>query len=58
VARGLSDQQIAEQLSISKWTVRDYLRSLFAKSGASSRTELLHVAYSRDWLAPDLHKDL
>lgn len=41
VARGDTTEQIAEALFISVHTVRDHLKSGFAKVGASSRTELV-----------------
>lgn len=43
LARGASTSDIAGVLSISGHTVRDYVRSLFGKTGVSSRGELVHL---------------
>jgi DNA-binding NarL/FixJ family response regulator len=40
VARGLSNQQIADELRLSLETVRTYLRRMFAKLGINDRTHL------------------
>lgn len=45
VARGLSNQQIAEELFLSVETVRTYLRRMFAKLGVNDRTHLAVLAY-------------
>lgn len=39
-ARGLSNQEIAAQLSLSAHTVRDHLKAIFAKTGVTSRNGL------------------
>jgi DNA-binding CsgD family transcriptional regulator len=41
IARGLSTAQIAELLGLSPHTVRDYVKTVFGKVGASSRGELV-----------------
>jgi DNA-binding CsgD family transcriptional regulator/GAF domain-containing protein len=41
VARGLSTKQIAGRLRVSVFTVQDHLKSIFTKSGASSRGDLV-----------------
>jgi DNA-binding NarL/FixJ family response regulator len=43
IARGLSNKQIAMALGISEHTVKFHLSSLYAKLGATSRTEAVHI---------------
>jgi DNA-binding CsgD family transcriptional regulator len=38
---GAATDEIAAQLSISRYTLRDHVTSIFAKFGASSRAELM-----------------
>ena len=45
VARGYSNQQIAEELFLSVETVRTYLRRMFAKLGVNDRTRLAVLAH-------------
>jgi DNA-binding CsgD family transcriptional regulator len=45
VARGLSTQQIASRLRVSAHTVQDHLKSIFAKSGAGSRGDLVATLF-------------
>jgi DNA-binding NarL/FixJ family response regulator len=45
VARGHSNQQIADELFLSVETVRTYLRRMFAKLGVNDRTHLAVLAY-------------
>ncbi|MEU4553840.1 response regulator transcription factor [Micromonospora violae] len=45
VARGYSNQQIADELFLSLETVRTYLRRMFAKLGVNDRTHLAVLAY-------------
>lgn len=45
VARGLSNQQIADELLLSLETVRTYLRRTFAKLGINDRTHLAVLAH-------------
>ncbi|MEU7871732.1 response regulator transcription factor [Dactylosporangium sp. NPDC049140] len=45
VARGLSNQQIADELRLSLETVRTYMRRMFAKLGVNDRTHLAVLAH-------------
>jgi two-component system, NarL family, response regulator YdfI len=47
VAEGLSNKLIAHRLSISEHTVKTHIASIFAKLGASSRTEAVSRALRR-----------
>jgi DNA-binding CsgD family transcriptional regulator len=44
--RGLSNQDIAAELGLSAYTVRDYLKAIFAKAGVTSRGELASRLFS------------
>ena len=52
VARGRSNQQIADELHLSLETVRTYLRRMFAKLGVNDRTHLAVLAYEAGLLRP------
>ena len=45
VARGYTNQEIANELFLSVETVRTYLRRMFAKLGVNDRTQLAVLAY-------------
>jgi len=47
VVRGLSTQEISGELHISVYTVQDHLKSIFSKTGVSSRRELIWQLFSR-----------
>jgi len=47
VAEGLSNKLIAHRLNISEHTVKTHVASIFAKLGASSRTEAVSQAIRR-----------
>ena len=50
VVRGLTNEDIAAQFGISPRTVKDHLNVLFAKLGASTRTEAAAIALRRHLL--------
>jgi DNA-binding CsgD family transcriptional regulator len=52
LARGMSTGAIAAELFLSEHTVRDHVKSIFAKVGVTSRTELVAYLYA-EHLAPD-----
>lgn len=49
VARGRSTKEIATALSISEWTVQDHLKSVFAKTGTTTRQELVAALFFGHW---------
>jgi len=53
VAKGLSNQEIAQELSISVNTVRVHLRNIFEKSGVQSRTEATMWAIQQGYVKPE-----
>ncbi len=57
VARGLDTAAIAERLVISAWTVQDHLKAVFAKTGTSSRRELLSQVFFHDQLPGIVARD-
>ena len=50
-AKGMSNQEIAEEVIISKRTVEGYMRSIFNKLGVGSRTEAVIHAFKKGWFA-------
>jgi DNA-binding CsgD family transcriptional regulator len=48
VAKGLSTGEIARRLLLAPYTVQDHLKSIFAKTGAGTRGELVARLYLRD----------
>ena len=53
IARGLGTTAIASHLHLSPWTVQDHLKSIFDKTGTSTRGELISRIFSRHY-APHL----
>ena len=47
---GASGAEIAERLSLSEGTVRNYLSEAISKMGASNRTEAARIARQKGWL--------
>ena len=46
IGAGKSNKEIAEELSISYWTVKNHIYNLFAKLGIHTRAEAIHFAIS------------
>ena len=52
-AKGMSNQDIAENVIISKRTVEGHMRSIFNKLGVGSRTEAVIYGLKKGWFALD-----
>jgi LuxR family maltose regulon positive regulatory protein len=50
VARGLSNEQIAEALHIAPSTVKRHLANVYEKVGVSSRSEAVRKALMEQWI--------
>ena len=50
MAKGGSNQRIAEELSITEWTVRFHVGNVFGKLGVSSRMEAVMEGVRRGWV--------
>ena len=50
IVRGLYDKDIARELGISVYTVKEHVNALFAKIGASNRTEAVAIALRKHLL--------
>jgi DNA-binding NarL/FixJ family response regulator len=55
VASGMSNQAIAEQLSLSTYTVQNHLRNIYGKLGVGSRSAATRYAWEHGLLAIDPH---
>lgn len=51
VEQGWTNRAVAQRLALTPRTVEFHLSRLFDKLGASSRTELVHLARQRGWIA-------
>ncbi|WP_125715163.1 response regulator transcription factor [Companilactobacillus kedongensis] len=47
---GLSSQEIAQKVFLSDGTVRNYISSIFSKTGTHSRIEALNIARKNKWI--------
>ena len=52
-AKGMNNQDIANQLFLSRRTVQSHLANIFRKMNVGSRTEATIQAFGRGWLIPD-----
>ena len=50
VARGLSNDQIAEELYLSEATVKRHLANIYEKIGVGSRSEAVRMALMEQWI--------
>lgn len=50
VAKGLSNKEIATQLSISEYTVKNHLKNIMQKLHLSNRVQLTRYAYEQGWV--------
>ena len=50
VARGLSNEQIAQELYVSEATVKRHLANIYQKIGVSSRSEAVRTALMEQWI--------
>ena len=50
VARGFSNREIAEQTTLSRFTIEDYTKSIYRKLAVRSRTAAVFAAKAQGWL--------
>lgn len=50
IARGLSNQEIADQIYLSNGTIRNYVTNILSKLDAGNRTEAANIAKESGWL--------
>lgn len=50
VAQGLGNEQVAERLGLSPYTVKNHVHNILERLGVSDRTEAVAYAYRRRWL--------
>jgi DNA-binding NarL/FixJ family response regulator len=52
VAKGCSNRDIAEQLTISEHTVKNHLKNILQKLQLDNRMQLMRYAYDKGWVQP------
>ena len=52
IAEGMSNRSIAEQLSLSVFTVKNHVHHILEKLHVQDRREAVEHAYARHWLRP------
>lgn len=52
VAEGLSNKQVAKQLSVSLYTVKNHVRNILRKLEVKDRGEAVRMAVGQEWLTP------
>ncbi len=50
VAKGASNQEIADRLFLSNGTIRNYMSTILTKLDAENRTEAAKIAQEKGWL--------
>ena len=50
VAKGASNQEIADHLYLSNGTIRNYMSAILTKLDAENRTEAAKIAQEKGWL--------
>ncbi len=50
VAQGLGNEQVAERLGLSQYTVKNHVHNILERLGVGDRTEAVAYAYRRRWL--------
>ncbi|WP_281231393.1 response regulator transcription factor [Thermoleophilum album] len=53
IARGMTTSKIASDLHLSPHTVRDHVKTIFAKMGVGSRGELVAKVFADNYAEPD-----
>jgi len=49
-ARGMNNQEIADELFVSRRTIQSHLANIFVKMNVGSRTEATMQAFAKGWL--------
>jgi DNA-binding CsgD family transcriptional regulator len=58
LVRGETNDEIARALCISRYTVKDHAKSVYAKLGVASRTELSPIPAAQDHRATHNRRDI